>query len=708
MHRLGHVDAARRVARGGGLSLPVLNGPARAEPAGREPAGTDIARARQAGESSRGECRELPRRLRKSRIAPWRAAALFSVYILMTAHIVHWQVAGKTMAPVVFSDSMQTLEAGRINPGFILFAAAILATAVLGRFFCGWACHMGALQDGCAWLLRRVGLRPHLFRSRLLGYVPLGLAIYMFLWPTLKREAILPALSRWWPEALAYLQPVPPFPGLSANLVTDDLWAGLPGPAVAVPFLLICGCATVYFLGSRGLCRYACPYGGFLLPVEQIAPGRIVVDMARCDGCGHCTAACTSGVRVHEEVREFGRVVSRDCVRSLDCISVCPQDALSFGLARPAAGPRSRSGRASRKYDLSWGEEVLAIGVFGATLVAIRGIYGVMPFLMVASIAVIAAFGACKLWSLARRRDVRLGGLQLKRAGRLRPAGRVFAGLGLLGAALVLQCAAVRYCRWRGDELDAKVTVGSDVIFAGRFAEVPEEARQAAGEALDWYRRGSSFRHGGIGLADTTAIQTRGAWLHLVRGELTESESAMQRAIARNGPTDSLCLELSRITLLAGRFEDALAYLRQTHEAHPRFRMVRDQLCNLHLAGGRVDEAIGVCRAAIRRRPDDAPARTALASILFSQGNVAGALEELRLATSASPRDTHALTGLAEVSFVAGLVDEATGALSRAAEVDPKSASMFLSRGAEMLSASGREAEAGAWRDRAAAGAPGR
>ena len=69
----------------------------------------------------------------------------------------------------------------------LLLAATLLLTLIAGRFFCGWACHVVAYQDLCAWLLGRVGLRPRPVRSRVLALVPLGAAAYMFAWPTLER-----------------------------------------------------------------------------------------------------------------------------------------------------------------------------------------------------------------------------------------------------------------------------------------------------------------------------------------------------------------------------------------------------------------------------------------------------------------------------------------------------------------------------------------
>src|SRR4029077_14694515 len=125
--------------------------------------------------------------IRKSKTSRWRAAVLVLVQLFMVAHIIQWRLMGKTISPIEPSQTMQTLQAGAINAGFIFFALAILATLIFGRFVCGWGCHILALQDFCAWLLKKIGLTPKPFRSRLLVYVPLTAALYMFVWPTAVR-----------------------------------------------------------------------------------------------------------------------------------------------------------------------------------------------------------------------------------------------------------------------------------------------------------------------------------------------------------------------------------------------------------------------------------------------------------------------------------------------------------------------------------------
>ena len=227
--------------------------------------------------------------------------------------------------------------------------------------------------------------------------------------------------------------------------MTTQFWATFPGPLIAVSDVSRVRLRRGLFPGAKGFCTYGCPYGALFGVVSRLSPGRIVVSDA-CEGCGHCTASCTSNVRVHEEVRLYGMVVDPGCMKCLDCISVCPTNALSFGFARPLVfTPRPLA-----VYDFTWSEEVaLALVCLVATL-AYRGLYDIVPLLMAVGLGGVTALVTLKLWRLVRDPSVRLQNLQLKSAGRTSQAGWVFASLSLLWLATTLQSTFVQWHRARG------------------------------------------------------------------------------------------------------------------------------------------------------------------------------------------------------------------------------------------------------------------
>ncbi|MEY5032960.1 MAG: hypothetical protein RL354_1991, partial [Planctomycetota bacterium] len=84
-----------------------------------------------------------------SRMGWRRAMVLGAIQLLMIVHVVQWLWTGTTITPIEPSESMETVKEGIINVGAIFFALALLSTAILGRWFCGWGCHVVMLQDFC-------------------------------------------------------------------------------------------------------------------------------------------------------------------------------------------------------------------------------------------------------------------------------------------------------------------------------------------------------------------------------------------------------------------------------------------------------------------------------------------------------------------------------------------------------------------------------
>jgi len=168
---------------------------------------------------------------------------------------------GTTVSPIEPSETMFTLQNGAVNAGFIFFTLAILATLIFGRFVCGWGCHIVALQDFCAWLLKKMGLKPKPFRSRLLVYVPLLAAVYMFVWPTIYRYIVKTANE-------------PLVPQFTNHIITTEFWATFPTIAVAIPFLFVCGFCFFFFSTSFPAVR---DYGATFLPREGAARWRELI-----------------------------------------------------------------------------------------------------------------------------------------------------------------------------------------------------------------------------------------------------------------------------------------------------------------------------------------------------------------------------------------------------------------------------------------------
>ena len=129
---------------------------------------------------------------------------------------------------------------------------------------------------------------------------------------------------------------------------------------------------------------------------------------------------------VHAEVKQYGMVVDPGCMKCMDCVSVCPNDALYFGFRKPSLlAPKSNV--IKRHYSLTWPEEIVGVLVFLGSFLAVRGVYALVPFLMALGCAAVTTFLALKTWRLFRARELSFYRFNLKSSGKIRKAGWVFA-----------------------------------------------------------------------------------------------------------------------------------------------------------------------------------------------------------------------------------------------------------------------------------------
>lgn len=636
--------------------------------------------------------------IRRSRTSRWRAAVLIAVHVLMALHIAHWLTAGETMTPLEPSEAMAFSKGSVVNAGLIFFAAMILSTAVFGRFFCGWACHLVALQDLCRWLLEKVGIRPRPLRSRMLLWVPLGAFVYMFIWPLVYR--------------LAVGDPLGP---VGKELTTSEFWATFPGWVIGGITFLVCGFVCVYVLGAKGFCTYGCPYGAAFAMADRVSPLRIRVTDA-CAGCGHCTAVCTSNVRVHEEVRDYGMVVDPGCMKCMDCVSVCPSDALYYG-----AGPLPPRGAASSggARPLPWKEEAVLAVAFLAAFFSFRGLYGSIPFLLSLGWSGVLAYTALVGYRLATRPHASFRGFRLKRQGRLQPQGKVALAILVLVALLWGHSAFVR----SQEALAARQLAGlaphaSAVLDPKGAALAPADRRQAGRQAVrhlerarrwglvehpdavydlawahayasDWSESAASARAAlereGIlrgpqeaamesllgkaavlrgdpsaavehyRRAAAAAPQDASPLLSLGfvladRGDLAGAGRAFEEGLARSPESESLFYNLALVRAMTGEAEQAVALFQEVLQLNPQNLEARENLAGVLASLGRFEESVEHYRAALRQSPGDPETHVFLARALIGAGRLQAAVPELQEALRLDPGNRTAQVLLADLT----------------------------------------------------------
>ena len=510
-----------------------------------------------------------------------RAWVLLAVQVLILVHVLWWLVFGRTIAPLEPSESMAFAKEGVVNPGLILFALAILATLLFGRFFCGWGCHLLALQDGYRWLLKKFKIPVRPFRSRVLRLVPVVAFIYMFIWPFLYRIG----------NDL-------PHPGVTeVEMTTAAFWQTFPGLWDGLLTLFLAGGYVVQLMGTKSFCTYACPYGAVLSAADAFSPASIRVDDS-CQGCGKCTAVCSSGVRVHEEVRDYGMVISTDCMKTLDCVAACPNQALHYAFGMPATFQKRRAkGKESKVGIPTWPEELLLAVFFAVGFFATEGVYAKVSFLLALAFGMVSAILALQIKRAFTQENYRPGPKAWRKAGKWLPHGRWKIVLVCIPMALLAHSAFIQVHSVQRDAAFAATMNYRNAWLLGQAQlPAPEGVRSASASAVGDAKIISRY-----GLLHDARDDFVLAWDALFAGDVLGFEEGLKAVLEKRPGFGEVLFQLGRHQSLMGRHEDAIQSWAKVSPRDPRYLDVRLDMILENQALGRTEEAQAIHAELVQR-----------------------------------------------------------------------------------------------------------
>lgn len=612
----------------------------------------------------------------KKNISRWRAASLLAVYVLMAIHITHWLIAGKTLAPLEFNEVLYSIHLGIITAGLIFMGLTAVGTLIFGRFFCSWGCHILALQDLSEWILSKFKIKPQPIRSRAFFIVPVVVMLYLFVWPQVTR--------------LLEGNPLPEFRILRdeqgwASFSTNDFWRNLPGIPITLLTFFIVGFLVVYVLGSRSFCRYGCPYGVLFSLADKVAPGKIVLT-GDCSQCGICTAVCSSHVQVHKEVKEFGKVVDSSCLKDLDCVAACPNDAIQYGFTKPSFGKSlSKVPGHESKYSFTAAEDIF-LGLFTLVFTIIfRGLYDAVPFLLSVTIAIILSYFFVMAARSMRKEYVHLGSLVVRRANKLTAKGKLFLGAVALIALFTAHSGYVHYHTWAGESLYNEVVVRGNTV---QLAESDIDAQLK----LDLSEKHLALAHN-WGLWRPESLERELASIYIFKKDYKRAVVHLEAMLEENPGDNEARLRLAKIHILNGENQEALSALRIiTTQERANGKHDHKLRSDAHLQLGHLEERNGFpstalehYEAALAEEPLNAEASLALGVLYTKAGRFAEGEKHLLHCDSLAPNNPLILNALSVIYMQTGRIDLAILCLEKTAGLQPQNVSAHYNLGMLLL-----------------------
>ncbi|ABR35192.1 FMN-binding protein [Clostridium beijerinckii] len=190
-------------------------------------------------------------------------------------------------------------------PQLLAMITIFIITIVLGRFFCGWLCTFGAINDFIYMVSKKVFKTKFKVNEKvdsILKYLKYVILLFIIVVIWTSGSTAFDSYSPW--DAFAQLDNI------------SGAIAGYTGGFIILAIIAI-GAAFI----ERFFCRYLCPLGAVFSILSKARILKIKKLRDKCGPCRICTNNCSMGIKLYE----MDKVSSGECINCFKCIDVCPR-----------------------------------------------------------------------------------------------------------------------------------------------------------------------------------------------------------------------------------------------------------------------------------------------------------------------------------------------------------------------------------------------
>lgn len=242
-------------------------------------------------------------------------------FLISSVFILGFYNGGCTVCPINgFMDVILILTGYMQGWQYLIwFIGVIILTYLFGKVWCGWICHLGAIQE-IIYLPGRLSFLKGMRIRRIFNITRIVLLIALII-------QLIVMGSKYWCkiDPFVYIFNFPDFFRFLLNPVFDAEFVVI---LVLVLLLLV---SSVF--SYRPFCRSMCPVGIILGQVSRL-PGASVLGLKEeCIGCKECSSACRQNAIIREG--KGSTLNNTECIMCGDCIDACNRHGM--GVLRKSA-----------------------------------------------------------------------------------------------------------------------------------------------------------------------------------------------------------------------------------------------------------------------------------------------------------------------------------------------------------------------------------
>lgn len=222
-----------------------------------------------------------------------------------------------------------TFTLNSMTSQILTLVAVIPITIFWGRFFCGYMCAFGSLQEFLNFISKKLKIKQieiSFKTDKYLKYVKYIVIILLIVLWTLNFS--LDTLSPW---------------NIFGIYSSYKSWTNFSSLLTIGGLLLLLIMISSLFV-ERIFCRYFCPLGGVFSIISKLRLYKIKKNSSKCLNCNLCAKKCPMRIDVNNEINTYDSVKSGECIDCFKCIDSCnnkvlytnPKEAISGTVATVA------------------------------------------------------------------------------------------------------------------------------------------------------------------------------------------------------------------------------------------------------------------------------------------------------------------------------------------------------------------------------------